>query len=105
MQRDARLFLGAQPVDVVRPEQDGAASCDDGAGVHAANARARLDQRAADDSDGSRRNVVVVPACVVAPGPADEPDIDVLVAVDRSVIAALRSGVADLVGPQLWAAG
>src|SRR5215831_7504373 len=45
-----------------------------------------------------------MPARVVTGGPADEPDVYVLVAVDRGVVPA-PPGIGDLVVPQIRAAG
>src|SRR5512133_1573480 len=41
---------------------------------------ARLDDLALDDADGPARQVVVMKAGVVAAGPRDDPDVDVVVA-------------------------
>src|SRR6516162_2817578 len=68
----------------------------------ATDAEVRLDERALDHADGSRRDVMVVPARVVAGRPADEPDVYVLVAVDRGVVPP-APGVGDLIAPRFGA--
>jgi len=47
---------------------------------------------------------MVVPARVVPGRPADEPDVYVLIAVDRGVVP-LAAGVGNLIAPQIRAAG
>src|SRR5215470_8825266 len=104
MEGDAALRLARQTVDMVRPEAERAAFGDDRLDVYAPNTWVRLHERAHHHADRPRRDVVVVPAGVVPGGPADQPDVYVLVAVDRGVVPA-PPGVGNLATPQLRALG
>ena len=62
-----------------------------------------LEQRAADHGNGSGRDVVVVEAGVVLRGPAQQPDVDVGVAVQRdvdTVVVVEREMVPPQLGPE-----
>ena len=79
-----------EPVDVVRPEAVGLAGAPHlGAYARRADRQDLLLETSLDDRDGAGGDVVVVPAGVVARGPAQQPDVDV-----RRRGAAARSGAA-----------
>ena len=70
--------------------------------VHASDTGVGLYERAPHHVNRSRRDVVVVPARVVPVRPADEPDVYVLVAVDRGVMPPLPR-IDNLIAPQIRA--
>ena len=91
--------LGAvEPVDVVRPEGERTAGAHPCLAAGRADAQVVLDQLAGDDRDGAGGDVVVVPPGVVDGCPAEQPDVDVGVAV-QGRIDAFVVVEADQVGP------
>jgi hypothetical protein len=87
------------PVDVRRRERDGLPAAQPAADG-AAEAEALLHQLAADHRERAPRDVVVVePGVVVLAGPADQPDLDALVA-PQHLEHPLAGVVADALGPQ-----
>ena len=75
----ARVVL-AHPVDVGRVEVERLAETAAQLARRPAHHEALLDELALHDGDGAMRDVVVVEAGVVAAGPRDDPDVDVVVA-------------------------
>jgi hypothetical protein len=61
---------------------------------------ALLADAAGDDRGGSGRKVVIVEAGVVVVGPAEQPDVQVLVA-QQLLVGPLRRVVLDVLGPEL----
>src|SRR5215470_13860840 len=75
----ATLLLPNQPVDVVRSEAERLTGTNRADAVLATDAWAGLADRAAHNANGARGDIVIMPAGVAPPAPADGPDVDVLV--------------------------
>src|SRR5258708_39524878 len=89
---------------MIRPERERAAFGDDRLRMHATDTEVALQERAAHHANRSRRDVVIVPACVVPRRPADKPDVYILVAMDRGVMPP-ADGIGNLIAPQIRVTG
>ena len=74
------------------PNENDTPSPHRGLDVRAADAGVALLQRAAHDGDRAGGDVVVVPAGVVLGRPAQQPDVDVVITVERDVVSLARRG-------------